>query len=292
VIPRRKIYISISVVLMVIGFLAIPFRGMNFGIDFTGGNVYQVKFESTPSVADIRASVSAQGLSDPRVQTVGAAGENRLLVYLPGAENDSTARDLIQNAVGSALIEQEDTVGPSVGSELRTAAIWSILASMILIILYIWLRFGRNGLGYGIGGVLGVLHDAIVTIGLFTLFGLEFNLQFIAAVLTIIGYSMNDSIIIFDRIRELTGLASLKESFATRVSLANNQTFSRGVITHVTTFFTVAVLAVLGGSSLRDFAVAMCIGVAVGAYSSISVASPFVAWWDSRRVKVPANAKK
>jgi SecD/SecF fusion protein len=203
-------------------------------------------------------------------------------------ENDSVALAAVQQAVAPGIIEGEDTVGPSVGSDLRWAAIWSILGSFVLIILYIWVRFGRNGLGYGLGGVLSTLHDAIVTVGIFALFGFEMNLPFVAAVLTVIGYSLNDSIVIFDRVREQTGITGSRDSFGTRVNTAGNQCLSRSVITHLTTLFTLGMLVALGGSSIRDFAVAMLIGVVVGGYSTYSVASPFVVWWDRRRIKAPA----
>ena len=168
----------------------------------------------------------------------------------------------------------------------------SILAALVLIVLYIWFRFGRNGLGFGVGGVLGLIHDSIITLGLFSLFGMEISLDFVAAILTIIGYSLNDSIIIFDRIRELTGVASSKESFATRVNNANNQCLSRSIITHLTVLFTVGILAIMGASSVRDFSIAMVIGVVVGTYSTIAVACPFVVWWDRRRVHPSMLEKK
>jgi preprotein translocase SecF subunit len=144
-----------------------------------------------------------------------------------------------------------------------------------------------------VGGVLGLIHDSLITLGLFALFGMEISLDFVAAILTIIGYSLNDSIIIFDRIRELTGVASSKESFATRVNNANNQCLSRSIITHLTVLFTVVVLAAIGASSVRDFSIAMIIGVFVGTYSTIAVACPFVVWWDRRRLRpAPAAVKK
>ena len=188
------------------------------------------------------------------------------------------------------IIESEDTVGPSVGKDLRMSAIWAILASLILIVLYVWFRFGRNGLGFGIAGVLGLVHDCIITLGIFALLGREISLDFVAAILTIIGYSLNDSIIIFDRIREGSEGPGAKASLAVRVNDANNQCLSRGVITHLTVFFTVFILALLGASEVRDFSIAMIIGVVVGTYSTIAVACPFVVWWDNRRVRAPSKA--
>ncbi|HAO98557.1 MAG TPA: protein translocase subunit SecDF, partial [Fibrobacteres bacterium] len=285
VIPWARYYVGLSIAVFLLAAGAIAVRGLNFGIDFTGGHVYQVRMQETPDVEKIRHNVTAAGLEEPQVQTVGSLSENRILVSVAKVANDSLAREQIHAAVGSGVIESEDTVGPSVGSDLRMSALWSILASLVLIVLYIWFRFGRNGLGFGLGGVLGLVHDSIITLGLFALFGRSISLDFVAAILTIIGYSLNDSIIIFDRIRELTGTASLKESFATRVNSANNQCLSRSIITHVTVFFTVFIMAIMGASEVRDFSIAMIIGVVVGTYSTIAVACPFVVWWDNRRLK-------
>ncbi len=292
VIPWAKYYVGLSVVVLLLAIGAIAVKGLNFGIDFTGGHVFQVKLDNTPDVEKIRREIESAGLAQPRVQTLGAVSENRLLVFLPNVSEDSTTKRVIEKALVGAKIESEDTVGPSVGKDLRRAAIMSILAALVLIVLYIWFRFGRNGLGFGIGGVLGLIHDSLITLGLFSLFGMEISLDFVAAILTIIGYSLNDSIIIFDRIRELTGIASSKESFATRVNSANNQCLSRSIITHLTVLFTVVILAVMGAASVRDFSIAMVIGVVVGTYSTIAVACPFVVWWDHRRLRPLAPAKK
>jgi SecD/SecF fusion protein len=292
VIPLAKYYVGLSVLILVIALGAIAVRGLHFGIDFTGGHVYRVAFQEKPDIERVRHEIQAAGLEDPRVQTLGAVSENRLLIFLPKVAEDSTTKGIIAKAVAGATIEGEDTVGPSVGKDLRKSALYSILAALVLIVLYIWFRFGRNGLGFGVGGVLGLIHDSLITLGLFALFGMEISLDFVAAILTIIGYSLNDSIIIFDRIRELTGVASSKESFATRVNNANNQCLSRSIITHLTVLFTVVILAVMGASSVRDFSVAMIIGVFVGTYSTIAVACPFVVWWDRRRVRPAAAVAK
>ncbi len=291
VIPWAKYYVGLSITILVLAIGAIAVKGLHFGIDFTGGHVYRVKFEQQPDIEVVRKEIQSAGLESPRVQTLGAQNENRLLIFLPQSGEEAKTKQVIEKAVSGGVIEGEDTVGPSVGKDLRQSAIMSILAALVMIVLYIWFRFGRNGLGFGVGGVLGLIHDSIITLGLFALFGMEISLDFVAAILTIIGYSLNDSIIIFDRIRELTGVASSKESFATRVNNANNQCLSRSIITHLTVLFTVVILAVMGASSVRDFSIAMVIGVVVGTYSTIAVACPFVVWWDRRRVR-PAMAAK
>ena len=293
VIPLAKYYVGLSITILVLALGAIAVKGLHMGIDFTGGHVYRVKFEQTPNIEKVRSEIQSAGLEAPRVQTLGAVNENRLLIFLPKIADDTASKAAVTRVLGNAVIEGEDTVGPSVGKDLRQSAVLSILAALVLIVLYIWFRFGRNGLGFGVGGVLGLIHDSLITLGLFALFGMEISLDFVAAILTIIGYSLNDSIIIFDRIRELTGIQSSKESFAGRVNSANNQCLSRSIITHLTVLFTVVILAVMGASSVRDFSVAMVIGVVVGTYSTIAVACPFVVWWDRRRVRpMPAVAKK
>ncbi len=291
VIPWARYYVGLSIAIFALALGAVAVRGLHFGIDFTGGNVYRVKFEQQPDIEKVRKEIEAAGLEDPRVQTLGSQNENRLLIFLPKTGEDAKTKALVEKAVIGATIEGEDTVGPSVGKDLRRSAIMSILAALVLIVLYIWFRFGRNGLGFGVGGVLGLIHDSIITLGLFALFGMEISLDFVAAILTIIGYSLNDSIVIFDRIRELTGVASSKESFAARVNNANNQCLSRSIITHLTVLFTVLVLSIMGASSVRDFSIAMVIGVVVGTYSTIAVACPFVVWWDRRRIH-PATLPK
>ncbi len=290
VIPRSKQYVGVSIAILLIALGAIVVRGLNFGIDFTGGNVYQVKFDAQPNPDAIRSSIEQAGFTEPKVQTVGAINDNELLISITKAKSDSATKLAVQNAVGSGKIVGEESVGPTVGKDLRWSAIKAILLSWLLIIFYIWFRFGRNGLGFGIGGVLGIAHDSLITLGLFAMFGREISLDFVAAILTIIGYSLNDSIIIFDRIRELTGVASSKESFASRVNSANNQCLSRSIITHLTVLFTVLILAIFGGSSIRDFNIAMTIGVVVGTYSTIAVACPFVVWWDRRQTAAPKKA--
>jgi SecD/SecF fusion protein len=292
VIPWAKYYVGLSITILALALGAIAVKGLHFGIDFTGGHVYRVKFEQQPNIETVRHEIEAAGLEAPRVQTLGAASENRLLIFLPQSEEEAKTKQVIEKAVAGGVIEGEDTVGPSVGKDLRRSALMSILAALVMIVLYIWFRFGRNGLGFGVGGVLGLIHDSLITLGLFALFGMEISLDFVAAILTIIGYSLNDSIIIFDRIRELTGVASSKDSFAARVNSANNQCLSRSIITHLTVLFTVIILAIMGASSVRDFSIAMVIGVVVGTYSTIAVACPFVVWWDRRRVRPAMAAAK
>ncbi len=291
---RSKIYVGISMVLVIAGLISILFhKGLNYGIDFRGGHVYQVQFQQAPDVERVKQEVALAGFGEPRVQTLGGIGTNELLVYLPSTPQDSLARAIVTQAVGeNARIVSEDTVGPAIGNDLKRAAFWAIILSLGIIVFYIWLRFGRHGLGFGLAAVLAVAHDAFVTLGIFSIMGWEISLTFVAAALTIIGFSLNDTIVIFDRVRELLVTGSPKDSFAEKVNMANNQSFSRTIITSFTLFITVVVLASMGGAALRDFNVAMIIGVLAGTWSTIAIACPFLIWWQRRRTSTVAVAKK
>lgn len=290
VVPAMRYYVGFALLIAFISVGSLGVRGLNLGIDFTGGHVYQVQYDESPDVEALRASVAGAGFSQPRVQSFGPQSEHRVLVYLQDVGGDTAALAAIREAVAPGTIESEDAVGASVGRDLRWAAIWSLVTAVILIILYIWIRFGRNGLGFGIAATMESLAASLATIGFFSLFGMEMNLPFIAAVLTVIGYSLNDAIVIFDRVREQSNLTGNRDSFGTRVNNAANQCLSRSVITHVTTIFTLLTLVVLGGSSIRDFAAAMLIGITIGGIFTYAVACPFVVWWDSRRIRVKKAA--
>ncbi len=290
VIPKAKIWAGISGAVLLGCFVAVIARGgLNYGIDFTGGNLYQVAFEQTPDVESIRSQIEAKGLASPKVQTLGGGDANELLISLPKADDDAQARRIVQEVVGNAQIVNEETVGPTIGADLKMAAIWATIISLIIIVLYVWFRFGRVGLGFGIAAVIALAHDALFTVGFFSLMGREISLTFVAAVLTIIGFSLNDTIVIFDRIRENTGTLG-KDSYAKRVNDSVNQTFNRTIITSLTTFMAVAVLYFFGGSSIRDFNIAMMAGIISGVYSTLAVASPFVVWWHRRNVASAASA--
>ena len=291
VIPKARIYVGISVAAIAISLISvIAHKGLNLGVDFTGGHVYQMKMESTPDVEAVRESLSKDGM-EARVQTLGGTGSNEILIFLPTAKEDSLLRADVLASVGTGVITREETVGPTVGADLKKAAIISIILSLLLMILYIWFRFGKNGLGYGLGGVLALAHDAIVTVGVFSLLDWQIGLEFVAAILTIIGYSINDTIVIFDRVRELVEKGTGKESFASKVNQGNNESFGRTIVISLIVLVSVIVLVVFGGSSMRDLNVALLIGVIAGGYSTIAISCPFVVWWDRRRTR-PLPAKK
>jgi SecD/SecF fusion protein len=172
-------------------------------------------------------------------------------------------------------------VGPTIGKELRFNAILSIILSWIAICLYIWFRFGKLGLGFGVGALVGLVHDTIISIGFISLMGLSVDGALIASVLTLIGYTINDKIVVFDRIRVNSQIYG-RSNFPKLVNSSINQCFSRTIITSLTTLFVCLILAVMGGSSIRDFGLVMVFGIIIGTYSSITISSPFVVWWSKR----------
>jgi preprotein translocase SecF subunit len=188
----------------------------------------------------------------------------------------------------SSALVREETVGPTVGADLKKAALIAIALSLLLMVLYIWLRFGVNGLGFGLAAVFALAHDAFVTFGMFTLVGWQINLDFVAAILTIIGYSVNDTIVIFDRVREISTSGQSRESFAAQVNRANDESFSRTITISFLVTLSIVILVVFGGSSIRSMNVALLIGSIVGTYSTIALACPFAVWWHRRRIRAPA----
>jgi preprotein translocase subunit SecF len=270
-------------------------RGFNLGIDFAGGTVVQISVpEAAGEVEEgrIRAAVAGLGLpnaADAVVVRIGAAQERTFLVSLPISEEESQNLVLrLVNGLSESLgarVEPEriESIGPRVGQELRVAGITAMLTAWGLILLYIWFRFD---LRYAPGAVVALIHDVVVTAGFFVLLGLEFNLQVLAALLVVVGYSLNDTIVIYDRIREnltLRGTTHLEEV----VNESINQTLSRTLLTSLTTMVVVVALLLLGGPVIRDFALALLIGVVAGTYSTIYVASALLIWLE-RRFPVPA----
>ena len=181
----------------------------------------------------------------------------------------------------------EELVGPSISKELTINAFLSVLAACLVIALYIWFRFGKFGLGFGFGAVIALMHDTLISLGLISLLGLPIDSTLIAAVLTIIGYSISDTVVVYDRIRENTKLHGT-DNFEDKINTAVNQSFSRTIISSLTVFFVTMVLAISGGASIQDFGIVMSFGVIVGTWSSIFIASPFVLWWTKR---FPAKSK-
>ncbi len=272
---------TISVILVIVAALSLIFhKGPRMSIDFTGGSILQVRVDPVPSVADLRAGLENAGFAGVQVQEFGA--ENEFLITFPDVSEDlldtsnanlATLRDLLPGH--EIELRREESVGPKIGSELRTAAANAVALSLLLIVIYIWLRFVFR---YGIAAIVALVHDVTLTLGIFSLLDLEISLSVIAAFLTIIGYSLNDTIVVFDRIRENMKLRR-KESYRDMINRSINECLSRTFLTSVTTFFVSFTLYMFGGPVIHDFAFALCFGVIVGTYSSMFIASPVLVFW-------------
>ena len=277
---------TISTILVAISlFSLVVHGGPELSIDFTGGAVLQVRIDPVPDIADIRDALDSQGVAGAQVQDFGEAGEFLINV----ARTDSEVMDATQALLDGLKagmpgyeveLRREESVGPKIGGELKTAAQSSVLAALVLIVLYISFRFVFR---YGIAAIMALVHDIMLTLGLFSLLKMEISLSIIAAFLTIIGYSLNDTIVVFDRIRENMRLRR-KESYRQVINRSINGCLSRTVLTSVTTLFVAGALFFFGGPVIHDFALALCFGVIIGTYSSMFIASPILVWWYERRV--------
>ena len=259
------------------------------GVDFRGGTQVQVQFQQAPDVNRIRQAADAAGIRDAKIQSYGAAGTNELLISLPEQTNEAaldTGRQQIVDALKAHYdnpftVRNVQVVGPTVGKQLERQAGLATIYSLIGMLIYLWFRFQ---LIYGVAAVVAVFHDTLITVGAFALTNQEISLTVIAAILTLVGYSMNDTIVVFDRIRENLRL-SRRESLPDVVNRSINQTLSRTVLTSGLTFLTVLSLYIFGGQVLRGFSFALVIGILIGTYSSIAVAAPMLVAWQEWRAK-------
>jgi len=277
-ISKRRIAYLLSFIVIVAGIINFSLRGeANFGVDFTGGLLQQVHFEEAPDINKVRAALSAIGLKKATIQKFG--NEKDILIRTDKGSPEEVEKVLVKtfkdNEVKTVRIEK---VGPTVGKELRLKALWAILLAMIAICIYITVRFEFK---FAIGALIALFHDVLVTLGIYSIAQRELSLPIIAAILTIIGYSLNDTIVVFDRIREDLGLMTNK-NFKDIVNTSINQTLSRTLITSFTTLIVVLSLYFLGGSVINDFALVLLIGIIVGTYSSIFVAAPILVEWHKR----------
>jgi preprotein translocase subunit SecF len=291
---RKWYFLGFSLIFSVAGILSmLLWHGIPRGVDFKGGTQITVPFDREPNENHIRAALSQAGIKDATVQRVssatGAKG-NDVIISLPQSSATDQAHDAGREAVVNALHSyyrdsgfgqpSADIVGPTAGKQLQRQAGLATLYSLLGMLVYLWFRFE---LIYGLAAVVAVFHDTLITVGAFSLTNQEITLTVIAAILTLIGYSMNDTIVVFDRIRENLAL-SRRETLPDVVNRSINQTLSRTVLTSGLTFLTVLSLFVFGGPVLRGFSFALVVGVLIGTYSSIAVAAPMlVAYQDWRR---------
>jgi len=285
IIPNRGKFKLISIILIVVSIASIAVKGFDFSIDFTGGQVYTVQYQDDAKhEADLNSALSSAGISGAKVRSLGGTSANSYQISMRASDDvnfEANMAAAFEKAGQKCQIVAKDNVGPTIGKELRNDAILAIILAWIAIGLYVWFRFGKLGLGFGIGAVVGLVHDSIITLGFISLFGLSFDGALIASLLTMIGYSVNDTIVVFDRVRENANIFGTA-NFDKTLNNSINQCFSRTVITSLTTLFVCLVLAVMGGSSIRDFGLVMVFGIFVGTYSSVCVCSPFVLWYSKR----------
>ena len=266
----------ISIIIFVLSIILISFKGLNYGIDFKGGTLIELRTETSIDTSLIRESLKTMNLGDINVKKFGKKGDYLIKVEQKNSNNSSlipeikkTLSDYLNTEVDFRRVEN---VGPKVSSELLQSSVIAITLALAAMLFYIWVRFEWQ---FSVGSIIALFHDVTITLGIFSLLSLEINLSIIAAVLTIVGYSMNDTVVIYDRIRENL-LKYNKISISDIANLSINETLARTIITSVTTLLALFSIYILGGEILRGFSFAMILGVIIGTYSSIFVASPIL----------------
>ena len=291
----RYIAVAISSVVNLFVLILLFTRGPLLGVDFAGGTVAQLKFSKPVTIGEIRNALGDLGAGDTVIQDFGQQGSNEFLVRLQktsaqlGELSEQIKEGLTkQFGTGTFEVRRIESVGPKVGSELRQKGAWSVIAATIMMGIYIWLRFD---LRFGLGAVVALIHDVLVTIGALIVANYEFDLTIIAALLTVVGFSVNDTVIICDRVRE--NMRKIKrESLETIINTSINETLSRTIITTGTAILVLLALFVLGGGVIRPFAFALLVGFFSGVYSTIFIASPVVLFWEKRLIrKSPSTLK-
>lgn len=270
---NRKWAYAISAVLIIGSMILLAIRGLNFGIDFTGGVIVEVGYPSSVDLDKARDAVEAAGFSDPLVQTVDSSREIMVRVLPAAGEDINHVADRIVGALktvdAQAQLRRTDVVGPQVGEELAEKGGLALLFSMIMILIYVGFRFEKK---MAAGTVLAALHDPFVIIGFFALTQMTFDLSVLAAVLAVMGYSINDTVVVFDRVREV--FQTMRKATPLEViNAAVNQTLSRTLMTSFSTLFVVLSLYIVGGEALKGFSIAIVVGIVVGTFSSIFIAA-------------------
>jgi preprotein translocase subunit SecF len=281
---KRRISLVFSGMLILLSLLSLLFhKGPNYGIDFLGGTSIEMRFAEAIPIADVRSAVSSAGFPNAEIKNFGAP--NEILVRVQQQEENTEITNPIKDALTQAFpgnpyeVRFVEKVGPKIGAELRSAAVWAILAAMFFILLYISWRFEFI---FAVGAIVALFHDVTITLGVFSLLELEITLATIAAFLTIVGYSLNDTIVVFDRIRENLKVLR-RDTYEIIVNKSLNQSLTRTLVTSLTTLLVVVILYFFGGEVIRDFAFALIIGVIIGTYSSVFIASPILIEWHERR---------
>ena len=286
IVGKGKIAFIVSIVIILGGIVSLFVQGLNYGVDFAGGAKMQVKFKESISAEELRSMFTEKDLGNPEIKS---SGENEYMITINANEIENSD-DLLKEALTGLnySILQIDKVGPKMGYEMRNNSLQAIGIALLLILIYITIRFEFK---FAIGAVIALLHDVLVTLAFFSFFQWEFSLPVLAAFMTIVGYSLNDTIVVYDRIRENIKIHKgkpLKEV----INLSVNQSLARTIITSLTTFVVVLILAIFGGQVLFGFSIAMVIGVIVGTYSSMFVAAPILIAWEHRFKEKEGKDKK
>jgi preprotein translocase subunit SecF len=275
--------IGVSAAIILAGMVSMIIKGgPQYGVDFLGGTVIQVHFPQAPNIGEVRKVMANIGFGDAEIKTFGAP--NEILLRVEKQEEAIAISAPIMQALRQAFPQNPpderlvESVGPKIGKELRTAAIWATLISLALILVYVSFRFEFI---FAVGAVVALFHDVVVTVGAFSLLNMEVNLTVVAALLTIVGFSLNDTIVVMDRIRENRRIMR-ETTIEQLINASINQTLGRTIITSLTVFFVVLILLFFGGEVIYNFAFAMTIGVISGVYSTVYIAAPIVVEWHKK----------
>ena len=279
----KNIATILSILAIISSLFFLVYKNLNFGIDFKGGTLIEIKKNTELSIAEIRNQLSELSIGDIQIQTFGS--DDIILIRIENSTNlttnaDMSSLELIRSSLGKdVIIQRTEIVGPKVSSELIQKGIIAIIIAVLLMLFYIWIRFEWQ---FSIGAVTALIHDVMITMGIFSFLQIEFNLSIIAALLTIIGYSMNDTVVVYDRIRE--NLRKYKQmNIFDLINQSLNETMSRTLLTSVTTLLALFSLYFLGGEVLKGFTLAMIIGVFIGTYSSVFIASQIILYLNVKR---------
>mgnify|MGYP001238520235 CR=1 FL=1 len=292
-ISKFKLANIISIILVLASFVLIGLKGLNFGIDFKGGTLIELRVDSNSiKINDVRSAFSNMGLGDLNVKEFGKKGDYLIKFEKKEFDNTNTIKNIKEKVINKLGVDinfrRVEDVGPKVSSELLNSGLIAISLALGAMLFYIWIRFEWQ---FSLGSITAIFHDVLITIGIFSLLSLEVNLSIVAAVLTIVGYSMNDTVVIYDRIRE--NLSKYSSNTIDDISNTSiNETLSRTIITSVTTLLALGSIFVLGGEILKGFSLAMIIGVIIGTYSSIFVASPILKYLNVSYKSIAKDVEK
>jgi preprotein translocase subunit SecF len=281
ILGKRKIWYTISLVIIGIGLLFLLINGLNLGIDFNGGTLMEFSFDHDVTTEQVRAVLQDIGIAeDSKIQHSEESGTNGIIIRAKTLDSEEivTVDNAIKSEFDSAEMLRTEMVGPTIGRELRINALLAMLVASIAIVIYISFRFEFR---FAAISIITLMHDVLITIGVFAILGREVNTPFVAALLTIVGYSINDTIVIFDRIRENMKLMH-KVPFIKQANTAVVDTLPRSINTSITTLITILAIYFFGGASIQTFMLALFIGMFAGTYSSIFIASPLLVTWQER----------